>query len=133
MTERDLIRAHYGKIAAADFPHAVAPDDEEARLKAVSVRGCHGNSTNLLFFSVEVEDGIIRRIRYDCQYCDVIMYVTAELICRLAGGRPVSALSQIREDDICRDLGGPSKKVVRQATTSLTLVQEGLQEGLQEG
>ncbi len=126
MTERDLIRACYAKLAAAGFPYAVEPGDEGARLKAVSVRGCHGNSTNLLFFSVEVEDGTIRRIRYDCQYCDVILYVTAELICKLASGRPVAALSQISDDDLCREMGGLSKKVVRQATTSLELLREGL-------
>ena len=129
MGELDTIRAYYEKVVAGDFPHALPPDDGRARLKAVTIRGCHGNSTNLLFFSARAEDGVLRDLRYDCQYCDVVMYVTAELLCQLAAGRPVAALAGIGEEEIATALGGPSKKVARQAVISLGLLREGLATG----
>lgn len=127
MSELDVIRAYYEKVVTADFPHALKPEDGEARLKAVTVRGCHGNSTNLLFFSVETDEGVIRRIAYDCQYCDITMYVTAELICELAVDQPVHSLKAVTETDIVTALGGTSKKVLRQANTSIGMLCDGLQ------
>jgi len=126
MTERDIIRAYYRRVASAGFPHAAEHDDGKDRLKAVSIRGCHGNSTNLLFFCVEVDNGIISRIGYDCQYCDVIMYVTAELICELSVGRAVADLGAIDDSDLAAALGGTSKKVLRQTRTSFGLLRDGL-------
>jgi len=126
MSEVDILRRYYERIVAANFPHAGEIEDEEPRLKAVTVRGCHGNSKNQLFFSVTVEDGRVVALTYDCQYCDVTMYVTAELICALLEGQPLATLGQLGDADVARSLGGQVRKVKRQARITLGLLRDGL-------
>jgi len=126
MSEHEILMAFYEKIVAENFPYAGEIPDEQNRLKATSVRGCHGDSTNILYFSVSVENGLVRAIRYDCRYCDVIMYITAELICRLLDQQPIRRLAEISDAQITALLGGQSPKVLRQARISLGLLKEGL-------
>jgi hypothetical protein len=126
MNELDLIRAFYETLVAANFPYAGEIADDPKRLKAVSIRGCHGNSKNLLFFSVTVEDGCVRAVRYDCQYCDVVMYVVAELLCRLVDRKPVTRLAELGDAQVTELLGGESLKILRQARVTLGLLKDGL-------
>ncbi|MBN2448923.1 MAG: hypothetical protein JXR77_00955 [Lentisphaeria bacterium] len=129
MNELDLIRGFYETLVAADFPHAGEVADDGARLQAVSVRGCHGNSKNLLFFSVTLNEGRVRAIRYDCQYCDVTLYVVAELVCRLLEEQPVTRLAELGDIEISALLGGESRKVLRQARVTLGLLRDALLAG----
>jgi len=126
MSEIDVIRAYYQRVTAADFPHAGDIADGELRVKGVALRGCHGNSKNVLFLSCTVTDGIIAEPKYECQYCDVTMYVTAELVCEWVSGRSVDALTPVDEDALQQQLGGKSRKILRQARTALELLAEGL-------
>jgi len=129
MSEHEILMAFYEKLVAENFPYSGEIPDEENRLNATSVRGCHGDSSNILYFSVNVEDGLVRTIRYDCRYCDVIMYITAELICRLLDGQPIRRLAEISDAQVTAMLGGESPKVQRQARISLGLLKEGLLHG----
>lgn len=122
MSERDVIRAYYERVVAADFPGAGEIGDDEPRVKAVAVRGCHGNTQNLLFFAYTAEDGRLRDLRYQCQYCDPTMYVTAELLHGLLDGQPVARIGEIGDDEIEEALGGPSRKVLREARIALGLL-----------
>jgi len=124
MSERSVIRAYYDRVVAAEFPGAGAIGEDEPRIKAVAVRGCHGNTQNLLFFTFTVEDGNLRGLRYECQYCDPTMYVTAELLHELLDGQPVARIRKIDDDELTEALGGASRKVLREARTALGLLAE---------
>lgn len=124
MNELQVIKHYYGRIVSADFPHSGEIGDEELRVKAVAVRGCHGNTQNLLFFSFTVEDGCLRDLKYECRYCDVTMYVTAELVSELIDQQPIERLGAIGEADLEEALGGKSRKIIRQARTTLALLGE---------
>jgi hypothetical protein len=127
MTETDILRNYYERIVRSDFPHAAgAAADGRKRFNAVNIRGCHGNSKNQLFFSLDIRDGRIRHITYECQYCDVTMYVTAEIICELSEGLFPEDIARIDDADVARALGGRVRKVERQARVSLGLLHEGL-------
>ena len=128
MSDIDTVKAYYERLVAADFPHSGTVEDANSRLKAVSIRGCHGNSSNQLYFSVTLEKGHIRCIAYECHYCDVILYVTAELICDLVTGLSPGEIAGVGDKQVAEALGGNVRKVVRQARTSLTLLREGLAE-----
>jgi len=124
MTEIELIRARYESIVVADFPHSGAIGDDEPRVKAVERSGCHGHSQNLLFYSFAVEDGVVRGVKYECQYCDVPMYTVAEVVSELIADQPVTRLSEIGDGEIIRALGGESRKLMRLTRTALRLVAE---------
>lgn len=126
MNDIDIVRTYYEQVVAAGFPHSGEIADDRKRLKAVSIRGCHGNSKNQLFFFVTVNAGCLSAITYECQYCDVTMYVTAELICGLVTGLPVAALAQIGDAEVAQALGGDVRKIKRQARITLGLLREGL-------
>ena len=130
MSEAAVIMAGYERILAADFPHAGEIGDDETRVKAVTLRGCHGNTKNVLFLSFTVEDGCLRGLKYECQYCDVTMYITAELVCELVDGELVDGLGEIGDEEIAAALGGASKKIARQTRTALRLLAEALAAGL---
>jgi len=124
MSEAELIRARYERIVAADFPHSGEIGDDEPRVKAVERSGCHGHSQNLLFYSFEVEDGVVRGLKYECQYCDVPMYIVAEVVAGLIADRPVECLAEIDDEEIIQALGGRSRKLLRLTRTALRLIAE---------
>jgi len=124
MSERSVIRAYYDRVVAAEFPGAGMIGEDEPRIKAVAIRGCHGNTKNLLFFTFTVEDGRLRGMRYECQYCDPTMYVTAELLRELLDGQPVARIGEIDDEGLTEALGGTSRKVLREARTALGLLAE---------
>lgn len=126
MSEIDILRNYYERIVADDFPHAGAGAEKSRRLTAVYIRGCHGNSRNQLFFSVELQGGCVRHITYECRYCDVTLYVTAEIICKLVEGIAVEDVAHISDVHVARVLGGRVRKIERQARVSLELLHEGL-------
>jgi hypothetical protein len=128
VSELQVIKNYYGRVVSADFAHLKEIGDDELRVKAVAVRGCHGNTQNLLFFSFTVEDGHVRGLKYECRYCDVTMYVTAELVSELVDQQPVERLGAIGTADIVEALGGESKKVIRQARTALRLLGESVEQ-----
>ncbi|MCD6360539.1 MAG: hypothetical protein J7M38_06685 [Armatimonadetes bacterium] len=124
MSEAEVIRARYERIVAADFPNSGKIGDDEPRVKAVERSGCHGHSRNLLFLSFHIRDGVLRQPKYECLYCDVVMYIVAEVVSELIADRPVSTLAEIGDAEITAALGGESRKVVRLARTALRLVRE---------
>ena len=125
MSEIELIRRCYERIVAADFPYA-AQDDEREAVKGVRVRGCHGNTQNVLFFTLTLEDGQLRDVRYDCQYCEPAMYITAEVLCELLEARPLGLLAELDDAAVIGALGGESRKILRQARTAVELLGEAL-------
>ena len=129
MSEIEVIRTYYQRIVSEDFPYAREIGEDELRVKAVALRGCHGNSKNVLFLSCTTPGGTIADVKYECQYCDVTMYVTAELVCEWISGRTVDALADVDEEAMARQLGGKCRKVLRQARTALRLLVEGLHNG----
>jgi len=124
MSEREVIRAYYDRVIAADFPGAGTIGDDEPRIKAVEVRGCHGNTQNLLFFSATVGDEGRLALKYECQYCNPTMYVTAELLYELLHGQPLARIGEIGDDELVAALGGTSRKVLREAHVALRLLGE---------
>lgn len=128
MSELSVIRGYYERVVAADFPGAGEIAEDEPRINAVKVRGCHGNTQNLLFFSVEVEDGHVRGLKYECQYCDPTMYVTAEVVRELVEGKPVGEIEAIGDAELTEALGGESRKVIREARMALELLAEAINE-----
>lgn len=124
MSEAEVIRARYERIVAANFPHSGEIGDDEPRVKAVERSGCHGHSQNLLFYSFTVEDGLLRGLKYECQYCDVPMYIVGEVVAELIADQPVARLAEISDEEIVAALGGESRKLVRLARTALRLVGE---------
>lgn len=128
MSEPGVIRAHYERLVAEGFPHAGKIGEGEVKIKAVAVRGCHGNTQNVLFFSLSVEEGALRDLKYECQYCDPTMYVVAELVAELLEGRPADVLDEFDDVEMTEALGGRSRKVFREATTAVRLIHEALDE-----
>ena len=126
MTEAEVIRACYERIVAADFPHSGEIGDDESRVKAVERSGCHGHSQNLLFYSFRVEDGMLRGLKYECQYCDVPMYVVAETVAGLIADRPVAEMDAITDEEIETMLSGQSRKLTRLTRTALRLLQQAI-------
>jgi len=126
MSELNVIKRYYEQAVTDDFPHLGGIADDERRIKAVNVRGCHGNTQNVLFYSCAVKDGVLHDLKYDCQYCDPTMYVVAELVGELLEGRPVDALDTITDEQMTEALGGQSRKVIREARTAIRLVDEAL-------
>lgn len=124
MTQAEVIRARYGRIVAADFPHSGEIGDDEPRVKAVERSGCHGHSQNLLFYSFAIEDGLLRGLRYECQYCDVSMYIVAEVVAELIADQPTERLAEIGDEEIIAALSGESRKLLRLTRTALRLVGE---------
>lgn len=124
MSERSVIRMYYERVVEADFPGAGEIGEDEPRVKAVAVRGCHGNTQNLLFFSFAIEDGRLRGLKYECLYCSPTMYVTAELLHELLDGQPVARIGEIGDDELTEALGGTSRKVLREARIALGLLAE---------
>ncbi len=124
MSERSVIRAYYEGVVAAGFPGASTIDEDEPRVKAVAVRGCHGSTQDLLFFAFTVEDGRLHGLKYDCRYCSPTMYVTAELLHELLDGQPVARIGEIGDDELTEALGGASRKVLREARIALGLLAE---------
>ena len=128
MSELNVIKAYYDRVVERDFPGAGEIAAGEPRIKAVSVRGCHGNTQNVLFCTLTLEDGRVRGLKYECQYCDPMMYVVAELVGELLDGRPIDEITAIDDSEITEALGGPSRKVLREARTAIRLIAEGLGE-----
>ena len=126
MTEAEVIRACYERIVAADFPHSGEIGDDESRVKAVERSGCHGHSQNLLFYSFGIEDGMLRGLKYECQYCDVPMYIVAEVVSELIADRPVAEMDAITDEEIEALLGGRSRKLTRLTLTALCLLREAM-------
>ena len=122
MKEGELIKAFYERIVQADFPYSAPIPDESPRIKAVDDSGCHGDGKNLLFLSYDLVDGRVANVRYECEYCDVTMYVTAELVCGLIEGQPIEMIGEITQEEIVTALGGHSRKILRQVRTALELV-----------
>ncbi|HCA48476.1 MAG TPA: hypothetical protein DEP45_14310 [Armatimonadetes bacterium] len=127
MSEREVIRGYYERVIAADFPGAGAIGDDEPRIKAVEVRGCHGNTQNLLFFSANLDERGLLALRYECRYCNPTMYVTAELLHELLQGQPLARIGEIGDDELVAALGGTSRKVLREAHVALRLLREALE------
>lgn len=128
MSELNVIKAYYERVVAEDFPCLGGIGEGEPRIKAVTVRGCHGSTQNLLFYSLHVEDGRIRDLKYECQYCDPTMYVVAELVGELLRDRAVEALDAITDEEMAEALGGESRKVLRRARTAVRLIDAALNE-----
>jgi hypothetical protein len=128
MSELNVIKDNYERIVMEDFPHLGGIGEDELRIKAGEVRGCQGSTQNLLFYSLQVEDGRIRGPKYECQYCGATMYVVAELVGKLLEDRPVDELDAITDDEMAEALGGPSRKVIREARTAIRLIDEALNE-----
>jgi len=128
MSELGVIKAYYERVVAADFPRACEIGDDEPKIKAVTVRGCHGNTQNVLFFSLSVEECALRDLKYECQYCDPTMYVVAELVAELLEDRPVDAIDGIDEAEMAEALGGRARKVFREARAAIQLIHQALDE-----
>ena len=126
MSELNVIRDYYERLVAEDFPGAGEIAEDEPRVKAVTVRGCHGNTQNLLFYSFDVRDGRLQDLKYECQYCDPKMYVVAELVHGMLDGRDVERIGDIDDADLIEALGGPSRKVLREARTAIGLIAEAI-------
>ncbi len=126
MREVDLIRHFYESAVRSGFPYAADIPDTTARIKVVDDSGCHGDGKNLLFLTLSVVEGRLSRPRYECEYCDIMMYVTAELVCQLIDQRPVAELGMIRDAEITAALGGPSRKIIRQVNMALRMLIEAL-------
>lgn len=124
MREVELIKAFYERIVQADFPYSAPISDGSRRIKAVDDSGCHGDGKNLLFLSFDLVDGRVANIHYECEYCDVTMYVTAELVCALIEGQTIEMIKDIPQAEIVAALGGHSRKILRQVRTALELVSD---------
>ncbi len=122
MKEAELIKAAYERIVQADFPYSAPISDGSRRIKAVDDSGCHGDGKNLLFLSFDLVDGRVANVHYECEYCDVTMYVTAELVCGLMDGRTLYEIGEIAQSEVITALGGNSRKILRQVRTALELV-----------
>ncbi len=125
MREAEVLKAFYERIVQADFPYSAPIPDGARRIKAVDDSGCHGDGKNLLFLSFDIVDGRVANVHYECEYCDVTMYVTAELVCGLIEGRPLNEIVEIAQSDIITALGGHSRKILRQVRTAFELVADG--------
>lgn len=128
MSELGVIKAYYEGVVTEDFPHAGEIGDDEPKIKAVTVRGCHGNTQNVLFFSLSVEEGALRDLKYECQYCDPTMYVVAELVAELLEGRQMDSMDGLDDSEMAKALGGGSRKVMREARTAIQLIHQALDE-----
>lgn len=124
MKEAELIKAAYERIVHADFPYSAPISDGARRIKAVDDSGCHGDGKNLLFLSFDIVDGRPANVHYECEYCDVTMYVTAELVCGLMDGRTLYEIGEIAQSEVVTALGGHSRKILRQVRTALELVSD---------
>jgi len=125
MKEAEVIKAVYERIVQADFPYSAPISGGSPRIKAVDDSGCHGDGKNLLFLSFDIVNGRVANVHYECEYCDVTMYVTAELVCGLMDGRTLDEIGEIAQSEIVTALGGQSRKILRQARTALELVSDG--------
>lgn len=121
MREAEVLKAFYERIVRADFPYSAQIADGAPRIKAVDDSGCHGDGKNLLFLSFDIVDGRVANVHYECEYCDVTMYVTAELVCGLIEGRRLNEIGEIAQSQIVTALGGHSRKVLRQVRTALEM------------
>ncbi len=119
-----MIKNYYRKIVSEDFPYSKKFKNFDIKIKAVDSRGCHGNSINLLFLYVKLKDNLIEFISYECEYCDVTMYVTGELICRLINKHGVVKIRNLNETDFENELSGKSRKIFRQVSTALRIFNE---------
>ena len=128
MSELQVIKAYYEQVVAEDFPHLEGIGEEERRVKAGDVKGCHGDAQNLLFYSFEIEGGCIEDVKYECQYCGPTMYVVGEVVAGLLDGRPVDRIAQIDDDEIVEAVGGKSRNVLRAARTAIRLIGEAIDE-----
>lgn len=128
MSELEVIKSYYEQVVAEDFPHLEEIGEDERRIKAGDVRGCHGSAQNLLFYSFEIERGCIEGVKYECQYCGPTMYVVGEVVAGLLDGRPVGRVADIGEAEIIEAVGGESRNVLRAARTAIRLIAEAINE-----
>jgi hypothetical protein len=126
MKEIDIIKTYYQRIVEADFPHSREIRDDEPRVACTDETGCHGDGKNVLWVTFDTSRGRLRDFFYECEYCDVTMYVTAELVSELVEGCSAARVGQIGDAQIIDALGGRSRKVIRQAKTALRLLAESL-------
>lgn len=124
MKEAELIKALYERIMQADFPYSAPISDGSRRIQAVDDSGCHGDGKNLLFLSFDIVDRRVANVHYECEYCDVTMYVTAEIVCALIEGQHIEMIREIPQGEVVTALGGHSRKILRQVRTALELVSE---------
>lgn len=122
MTEAELIRRYYQKIVEQNFKNSGEIENPDVSIKAVDTKGCHGNDTNILYFYFRVEKNIVKEIKYNCGYCDVIMYVTAEIMCNLIKDISIEKISKITKDDFINELGGYSQKTGIRWKTALNML-----------
>ncbi|MCK4401599.1 hypothetical protein KAW08_04785 [bacterium] len=126
MQEAELIKNYYRKIVSEEFPYSGILKNPGIKIKAVDSRGCHGNNINLLFLYIKIKDNRIESISYECEYCDVTMYVTGELVCRLINKLAILKIQNLNETDFKNELGGKSRKIFRQVSTALRIFNEEL-------
>ena len=125
MNEIELIRKYYNKRVEEDFKNSGGLEDPDITVKAVDTKGCHGNNTDLLYFHLGIEGERIKDVRYECEYCDLIMYVVAEITCDLVRNRTLDEIANMTERDFSNALGGHSPKALARWKTAFdALVKE---------
>jgi NifU-like protein involved in Fe-S cluster formation len=124
MKEVDIIRNFYSQIAAEGFKHEDSVDSPDISLKAVLTKGCHGNSNDLLFLDLKLNEKTIAEIGYNCEYCDMLMYVVGEALCKRLKGASLDEIETLKDKDLFGLIGGESKKALKRWNNALEILRD---------
>ena len=122
MEEIEVVKKYYEKIVKENFKNSGELKNPDIFIKAVNAKGCHGNNTNLLYFYLRIEKKVVKDIKYECEYCDLMMYVVGESMCNLLKYFDIDRILDISEKDFFAELGGYSYKALFRWKTALDIL-----------
>jgi len=115
---------YFKKIIAQGFPHQGRLENPTIRVdsKTENIDICETGDRDQLYLDLVIAGMTVEDIKYQCDLCDPTGFVTAEILCALVTGKPVSEIGRFTSEDFDAVLGGVSEQLKRHSEGVLKLL-----------
>jgi NifU-like protein involved in Fe-S cluster formation len=129
MAMDEPVRLIYRQLVRTGFEYAGSIENPSIFLDSLEegIRICDAANRGYMHIYIDIEDGVIKNIRYLCS-CDPTANVVVETMCDLLKGKNLEEAKRLSEEDFYAAIGSCGEMLVKRVRGIIELINRGIAE-----